>query len=181
MGVEKPIGFSTGRDFDRETGLYYYRARYYDPMEGRFINKDPIGFEGGDVNLYAYASNSPINWVDALGLARIFAGLASYYNLIGSETASGEMFDPNAFTAAMTSEKVPLQTVVTVKYKNDGCEKSVTVRVNDRGPFARGPNGKAAKPLRPDPNIIIDLTPAAFKALTGHLGYGVVPVTVEAP
>ena len=47
MGVGKPIGFSTGREFDKETGLYYYRARYYDPMEGRFISKDPIGFKGG--------------------------------------------------------------------------------------------------------------------------------------
>jgi len=150
-------------------------------MEGRFISKDPSGFDGGDVNLYAYVSSNPINYVDALGLARIFKGLASYYNLVGFETASGEMFNPNIFAAAMTSEKVPLQTVVKVKYKKDGCEKSVSVRVNDRGPFARGPNGKAAKPLRPDPRIIIDLTPAAFKELTGHLGYGVVEVTVEAP
>ncbi|NCP03637.1 MAG: RHS repeat-associated core domain-containing protein [Deltaproteobacteria bacterium] len=37
----------TGREWDREMGLYYYRARYYDPMEGRFISKDPIGFAGG--------------------------------------------------------------------------------------------------------------------------------------
>lgn len=42
----------TGREWDREIGLYYYRARYYDPMEGRFMSKDPIGFGGGDVNLY---------------------------------------------------------------------------------------------------------------------------------
>ena len=40
----------TGREWDKELGLYYYRARYYDPMEGRFISKDPIGFAGGDVN-----------------------------------------------------------------------------------------------------------------------------------
>jgi RHS repeat-associated protein len=58
----------TGREWDRETGLYYYRARYYDPMEGRFISKDPIGFRGGDVNLYAMVLNNPINAVDPLGL-----------------------------------------------------------------------------------------------------------------
>jgi len=58
----------TAREWDRETGLYYYRARYYDPMDGRFISKDPIGFEGGDVNLFGMTSNDPINWVDPNGL-----------------------------------------------------------------------------------------------------------------
>jgi RHS repeat-associated protein len=48
----------TGREWDKETGLYYYRARYYDPMEGRFISKDPISFAGGDVNLYGYVRNN---------------------------------------------------------------------------------------------------------------------------
>ena len=37
-----------------ETGMYFYRARYYDPKVGRFVTKDPIGFAGGDVNLYDY-------------------------------------------------------------------------------------------------------------------------------
>jgi RHS repeat-associated protein len=58
----------TGREWDKEIGLYYYRARYYDPMEGRFISRDPIGFAGGDVNLYAYVGNRPINWIDPWGL-----------------------------------------------------------------------------------------------------------------
>jgi len=64
----------TGREWDKETGLYYYRARYYDPMEGRFISKDPIGFDGEDVNLYAYVGNQPINYVDPYGLARFDPG-----------------------------------------------------------------------------------------------------------
>jgi RHS repeat-associated protein len=59
----------TGREWDRETGQYYYRARYYDPMEGRFINKDPIGFDGGDVNLYAYVGNNVTNYTDPTGLS----------------------------------------------------------------------------------------------------------------
>jgi len=57
----------TGREWDPEAGLYYYRARYYDPMEGRFISKDPIGFEGG-INVYAYTRNNPIRYTDPLGL-----------------------------------------------------------------------------------------------------------------
>lgn len=59
----------TGREYDPETGLYYYRARYYDPKAGRFVTKDPIGFDSGDVNLYAYVENNPVNFVDPTGLA----------------------------------------------------------------------------------------------------------------
>jgi RHS repeat-associated protein len=61
----------TGREWDKETGLYYYRARYYDPMEGRFVSKDPISFAGGDVNLYGYVQNNPVNYIDPPGLFRI--------------------------------------------------------------------------------------------------------------
>jgi RHS repeat-associated protein len=53
---------------DDGNGLLYMRARYYDPEVGRFINKDPIGFGGGDLNLYAYAGNNPVNFVDPVGL-----------------------------------------------------------------------------------------------------------------
>ena len=57
----------TGREFDTETGLYYYRARYYDPAEGRFLGEDPIQFVGG-INFYRYVSNDSINFRDPLGL-----------------------------------------------------------------------------------------------------------------
>jgi len=43
----RPIELSTAREYDSETGLYYYRARYYDPKAGRFITRDPISFAGG--------------------------------------------------------------------------------------------------------------------------------------
>jgi RHS repeat-associated protein len=65
--TDQPFAY-TGREWDRETGLYYYRARYYDPRIGRFISKDPISFAGGDVNLYGYVQNNPVNAVDPLGL-----------------------------------------------------------------------------------------------------------------
>jgi len=51
-------------------GFYYMRARYYDPEVGRFVSEDPIGFEGGDVNLYAYVQNNPVMFVDPSGLFR---------------------------------------------------------------------------------------------------------------
>jgi len=57
----------TARESDIETGLYYYRARYYDQNAGRFLTEDRIGFAGDGANFYAYTLNDPINWVDPLG------------------------------------------------------------------------------------------------------------------
>ena len=58
----------TGRELDRETGLYFYRARYYDSTTGSFLSSDPIGFSGGDANLYRYVRNDPANHQDPTGL-----------------------------------------------------------------------------------------------------------------
>jgi RHS repeat-associated protein len=58
----------TSREYDPESGLYYYRARYYDSKIGRFLQTDPIGFSGGGVNLYAYVANNPVNFTDPFGL-----------------------------------------------------------------------------------------------------------------
>jgi RHS repeat-associated protein len=60
----------TGREND-QTGLQYNRARYYRPELGRFISEDPLGFAGGDVNLYAYAFNSPLAFRDPTGNAGV--------------------------------------------------------------------------------------------------------------
>jgi RHS repeat-associated protein len=65
------FGF-TGRETDGN-GLQYYRARYYDPRIGRFISEDPLELAGGDANFYTYVANSPINFVDPLGLRPLTA------------------------------------------------------------------------------------------------------------
>ncbi len=57
----------TGREFDTETGLYYYRARYYDPSVGRFLCEDPIAFVAG-INFYPYVHNDPVSYIDPSGL-----------------------------------------------------------------------------------------------------------------
>ncbi len=58
----------TGREYDAELGLYYYRARYYDPSTGRFLSEDPLSFAAGDSNLYRYVGNNPVNRIDPSGL-----------------------------------------------------------------------------------------------------------------
>jgi RHS repeat-associated protein len=63
-----PFGYA-GREFDLETGLYYYRNRYYDAGIGRFLNEDPTGL-GADLNAYRYVGNSPTNYIDPLGLTK---------------------------------------------------------------------------------------------------------------
>ena len=57
----------TGRENDA-TGLYYYRARYYDPETGRFVSPDPIGWAAGQTNGYAYVGGDPVGYRDPLGL-----------------------------------------------------------------------------------------------------------------
>ncbi len=80
-------------------GLYYMRARYCDAETGRFISEDPIGFAGGDVNLYAYVQNNPVMFIDPSGESiwapwvGLGAGLASGVWSFGSEfLMTGDMW-----------------------------------------------------------------------------------------
>lgn len=79
-----PYAF-TARELEPDSGLYFYRARYYDPHIGRFIQEDPIGFAGGDINLYRYVFNSPMNFTDPTGTKG---------HLVPSMEAPGMLFDP---------------------------------------------------------------------------------------
>jgi len=67
--IKQPYSF-TGREYDRETRLYYYRARYYDPEVGRFMGRDAIGslpIKPWSLNRYAYVYNNSVNATDPSG------------------------------------------------------------------------------------------------------------------
>lgn len=79
-GIPETAPFrAAGRENDG-TGLYYYRARYYNPGRSRFVSEDPIGFVGGDVNVYTYASNVPLVYIDPLGLYTVEELASVIYN-----------------------------------------------------------------------------------------------------
>ncbi len=90
---ENDFGF-TGRELD-SNGLLYYRARFYDPTLGRFMNEDPIGFDGG-INLYAYTANNPTTLVDPTGnfpaallIGGLIGGVADGVSEYRSQTRGG--------------------------------------------------------------------------------------------
>lgn len=59
----------TSREYEKDVGIYFYRARYYDPGTGRFLSSDPLAEKGHQVLSYRYASNSPLSFADPQGLA----------------------------------------------------------------------------------------------------------------
>ncbi|MHB8405520.1 MAG: RHS repeat-associated core domain-containing protein [Gammaproteobacteria bacterium] len=69
----------TGRENDGDR-LYYYRARYYSPVDGRFISEDPLGLAGG-INTYIYVLDNPLNAIDPLGFWTFQMGLSGSFTL----------------------------------------------------------------------------------------------------
>ena len=86
--VGNRFGF-TGREYEAETGLYYYRSRYYDPRLGRFLSRDPLG-SLPDVNLYRYVGNSPVNFVDPFGFDKAKPWWQSADNVFFPSAYAGE-------------------------------------------------------------------------------------------
>lgn len=82
----QPFGFAGGL-YDSDTGLTRFGARDYNPATGRWLSKDPIGFRGGDSNLYRYVNNNPVNFIDPTGNF-VCGGLC----LLGAGTLVGAAF-----------------------------------------------------------------------------------------
>jgi RHS repeat-associated protein len=149
----------TAREFDSESGLYYYRARYYDPSTGRFLSEDPSHFAGG-INYYDYTMNSSTGWTDPTGLglspeqcAKLLESILKRVELLekklgkydpitdgvgGAEySAGGEMHttQPGSHFAAITGLQISI--LYDVKRYKDQCQNGPKIPCEVYKPLTR--------------------------------------------
>jgi RHS repeat-associated protein len=115
----------TAREFDTETGIYYYRARYFDPASGRFLSEDTLRFKT-NVNFYPYAVNAPIRFNDPLGLSARDVGriLAACQKCTDQLTASGERRAGSGWRSGWANNIV---TFFTFGYRYSGCTRQADI------------------------------------------------------
>ncbi|MEQ1698414.1 MAG: FG-GAP-like repeat-containing protein [Hyphomicrobiaceae bacterium] len=114
-GVQPQPYRYTARLWDSTTGLYHYRAREYDPVLGRFLQEDPIGFESGDMNIYRYVGGNPLRYRDpsgntaiengtlaAVATAGLIGGGIIYYGTINSGKKAAIVRDTSTSAAQGT-------------------------------------------------------------------------------
>ncbi len=127
-----------------ENGWYYMRARYYDPALGRFISEDPIGFDGGDVNLYAYVLNNPINMIDPDGLASLWIGGSGIVAAVeeGGNVGKGWAADTSLGTGVYltkgTSKGIAASAGLEFGLYTGSIKGDTTVTTGGLGPFSFG-------------------------------------------
>jgi len=93
-----PFGY-TGRQYDPETGLWQYRARYYHPQLGQFLSHDPIGTKD-DPNLYLYVANDPVNRTDPTGMQTVYLYSNGHVVITGTFANSSQFTDRQISSAA---------------------------------------------------------------------------------
>ena len=119
--------------------LYYMRARYYDATLGRFLQQDPLGLDGGDINLYAYAGSNPVMGIDPWGLCSSDTNSSTWYyvlatreGLVGKKTATGMIIQETDIFVALPSRQGLNKTVQLYNPVND---LSLIAPVRDVGPW----------------------------------------------
>ena len=112
-------------------GLYYYKARYYSPVLGRFIETDPIG-TADDQNLYGYVSNDPVNLTDPTGLQ-----VSDEIRVVGQfaqQVTDAVRSAADQARALLTTPIIPADIVVTATRRQKAAFKAVTDINYDCGP-----------------------------------------------
>jgi len=111
-------------------GLYHYRARAYSPKLGRFLQLDPIDFDGGDLNIYGYVSNNSVNLIDPDGLTSIrgYITIAITSGIMTFQALTGNPADIKA-------PKTPMSERASAENKHDDERKNVRRNPNLRDAF----------------------------------------------
>ncbi len=128
----------TARNYDSETENYYYRARYYNPAIGRFLQPDPIGYNDG-LNIYAYVHNNPVMNVDPSGMAKCTITLYNGWSL-DTSFFRAEIYKQNEHWAAYSIQQFSADKLNAARRKT-GCCCFDTVKVYDHGYYMILPDG----------------------------------------
>lgn len=110
----------TAREWEPEVGMYFYRARFMDPVLGRFMSQDPLGFGAGDLNYLSYTQNSPVLFTDQLGLySGIFSqngGATDVLTLGGGQTNLGITLVPENVSINFKNNEINTKLIVPYEY-----------------------------------------------------------------
>jgi RHS repeat-associated protein len=143
--ITNPFQYS-GREFDSETGLYYYRARYYDPKGGRFLSEDPIGFDGG-ANFYAYAGNSPTLFTDPSGYVCCTPEKKKFFDWLNAPLAkmAADLDVSKTMLLTLASQEGGWSNPTPAQLKRDPTPRGLDYAMSLSNPFGfnRIANGKA--------------------------------------
>lgn len=142
-----------GREIDWTTGLYCFRARWYDPVVGRWLSKDPIGISGG-LNQYVFCGNNPVNFTDPFGLyltVSLYPGAGRFGHVgigVNSPNTTGFYAAPGASTISIAAgqpvpgvmqpdTRVPITTVVipTTPQQDQAVQNFINQRINNPGNY----------------------------------------------
>jgi RHS repeat-associated protein len=130
----------TGRRYDDETGLYYYRARMYNPEIGRFLQPDPIGYADG-MNMYAYVGNNPLNWIDPFGLEKVKTLTREEFEIAMEPMIKEILKKPNGFFSGFSTRINPYTYITGIDSGyHDGGDPSRNRSYNYMGFVATGNN-----------------------------------------
>ena len=144
---EIPFGFAGGLQ-DADTQLLRFGYRDYDPKIGRWTARDPIGFAGGDTNLYGYVASDPVNWMDVNGLSRygrtsqLSSGAGGNYGQIGGYRATS---NPSHYSPAIPAIRPPLTGRPGVILPNNWKGQEIQHRLRDLIEFLEGIPAEAKK------------------------------------